>query len=236
MIQLGQLYQEVAELVHQQEPAVTQINQGAEDTHRNVQEANTKLEGAIVSARNARRWKWYALIGISKWPRTPVIHSILDCQLTRLQSSSSRSWSALPSVSPRPTSRRNKPVALPCCTFLPTRVRPFLSRDLRNCDPTLSLSTCCRQPPHPLCPFAPFVPIPPSRMSFPPCVKAILDRLRFLHFLVFFFSFFFFFSAAAGSVYSRAASGICPDPTASDDCACVLLRRGGLGYHAGCIY
>ncbi|KAJ5580291.1 uncharacterized protein N7459_006276 [Penicillium hispanicum] len=62
MIQLGQLYQEVAELVHQQEPAVTQINQGAEETHRNVQQANTKLDNAITSARNARRWKWYALI------------------------------------------------------------------------------------------------------------------------------------------------------------------------------
>ncbi|OQE29874.1 hypothetical protein PENSTE_c002G10190 [Penicillium steckii] len=62
MIQLGQLYQEVAELVHQQEPAVQQIEQGAEETHRNVQQANTKLDNAIVSARNARRWKWYALI------------------------------------------------------------------------------------------------------------------------------------------------------------------------------
>lgn len=62
MIQLGQLYQEVAELIHQQEPAVTQINQGAEETHTYVQQANTKLDTAITSARNARRWKWYALI------------------------------------------------------------------------------------------------------------------------------------------------------------------------------
>ncbi|KAJ5565428.1 hypothetical protein N7504_009830 [Penicillium tannophilum] len=61
MIQLGQLYQEVAELIHQQEPAVTQINQSAEETHHNVQEANTKLDSAITSARNARKWKWYAL-------------------------------------------------------------------------------------------------------------------------------------------------------------------------------
>ncbi|KAJ5975013.1 t-SNARE, partial [Penicillium waksmanii] len=62
MIALGQLYQEVAELVHQQEPAVAQIEQGAEETHRNVAQANTKLDSAITSARNARRWKWYALI------------------------------------------------------------------------------------------------------------------------------------------------------------------------------
>lgn len=71
MIQLGQLYQEVAELVHQQEPAVTQITQGAEDTHQNVRQANTKLDSAITSARNARRWKWYALIIISKSALSP---------------------------------------------------------------------------------------------------------------------------------------------------------------------
>lgn len=73
MIQLGQLYQEVAELIHQQEPAVTQINQSAEETHHNVQEANTKLDSAITSARNARKWKWYALGIVSKLPRcTPL--------------------------------------------------------------------------------------------------------------------------------------------------------------------
>ena len=66
MIQLGQLYQEVAELVHQQEPAVTQIQQSAEDTNRNVEQANTKLDSAITSARNARKWKWYALGVVSK--------------------------------------------------------------------------------------------------------------------------------------------------------------------------
>lgn len=79
MVQLGQLYQEVAELIHQQEPAVTQINQGAEETHRNVQQANTKLDTAITSARNARRWKWYALMIIREfYPRTipnPILTS-----------------------------------------------------------------------------------------------------------------------------------------------------------------
>ncbi|CAG8938553.1 unnamed protein product [Penicillium salamii] len=62
LIELSHLYNEVAELVHQQEPAVQQINQGAEETHRNVEQANTKLDSAIQSAKNARRWKWYALI------------------------------------------------------------------------------------------------------------------------------------------------------------------------------
>lgn len=62
LIELSHLYNEVAELVQQQEPAVQQINQGAEETHRNVEQANTKLDSAIQSAKNARRWKWYALI------------------------------------------------------------------------------------------------------------------------------------------------------------------------------
>lgn len=66
MADLAQLFTDVQELVIQQEPAVTQIQQGAEETHRNVQQANTKLDSAITSARNARRWKWYALIIVSK--------------------------------------------------------------------------------------------------------------------------------------------------------------------------
>jgi hypothetical protein len=70
MIELGRLYQEVAELVHQQEPAVEQIHQGAEDVVQNVTNANTQIDGAISSARKARRWKWYALITISKCTST----------------------------------------------------------------------------------------------------------------------------------------------------------------------
>ncbi|GAM35573.1 SNARE domain protein [Talaromyces pinophilus] len=62
MIELARLYQEVAELVQQQEPAVEQINQGAHDVVENVDNANKQIDSAIVSARNARRWKWYILI------------------------------------------------------------------------------------------------------------------------------------------------------------------------------
>ncbi|KAE8355680.1 t-SNARE [Aspergillus coremiiformis] len=64
MIELGRLYQEVAELVHQQEPAVEQINQGAEEVAGNVANANTQITHAIDSARRARKWKWYALLVI----------------------------------------------------------------------------------------------------------------------------------------------------------------------------
>lgn len=66
MIELSRLYQEVAELVQQQEPAVEQINQGAQDVVQNVDNATKHIDNAIVSARNARRWKWYALIIICK--------------------------------------------------------------------------------------------------------------------------------------------------------------------------
>ena len=66
MMELGRLYQEVAELVHQQEPAVEQINEGAQDVQQNVANANKQMDTAIDSARKARKWKWYALIIISE--------------------------------------------------------------------------------------------------------------------------------------------------------------------------
>lgn len=65
-MELGRLYQEIAELVHQQEPAVEQINQGAEDVRENVSNANKQMDTAIDSARKARKWKWYALLIISE--------------------------------------------------------------------------------------------------------------------------------------------------------------------------
>lgn len=64
MIELARLYQEVGELVQQQEPAVEQINTGAHDVVENVDNANKQIDSAIVSARNARKWKWYILLVI----------------------------------------------------------------------------------------------------------------------------------------------------------------------------
>lgn len=68
MMELGRLYQEVAELVHQQEPAVEQINQDADNVAQNVSNANNQITEAIASARRARKWKWYALLVVSKYP------------------------------------------------------------------------------------------------------------------------------------------------------------------------
>ena len=77
MIELGRLYQEIAELVHMQEPAVEQIDQQAEDVVGNVQHANTQIDSAISSARKARKWKWYALLIISECPLSLICMSML---------------------------------------------------------------------------------------------------------------------------------------------------------------
>ncbi|OJJ51744.1 hypothetical protein ASPZODRAFT_55866 [Penicilliopsis zonata CBS 506.65] len=61
MEELVNLSKEIGQLVLQQETAVEQINEDAGNVATNVQIANKQLDSAIVSARNARKWKWYAL-------------------------------------------------------------------------------------------------------------------------------------------------------------------------------
>lgn len=68
LIELSRMFQEVGELVQQQEPAVEQANADAEETKNHIGTANTQLDSAITSARKARKWKWYALIIISTSP------------------------------------------------------------------------------------------------------------------------------------------------------------------------
>jgi syntaxin 1B/2/3 len=67
LMELSRLYQEVAELVHQQEPAIEGISQDAGDVQENMTTANKQIDTAIGSARKARKWKWYALIICSKF-------------------------------------------------------------------------------------------------------------------------------------------------------------------------
>ncbi|KAL2816286.1 t-SNARE [Aspergillus granulosus] len=66
LIELADLVQQVATIVQQQEPAVEQINRDAGNVAQDLENANTQLTGAISSARKARKWKWYALIIVSK--------------------------------------------------------------------------------------------------------------------------------------------------------------------------
>ncbi|OJJ32734.1 hypothetical protein ASPWEDRAFT_29880 [Aspergillus wentii DTO 134E9] len=61
LIALAELSQEVAEMVKIQEPVVEAINMNADQTAENTKQANEKLDGAIVSARSARKYKWYIL-------------------------------------------------------------------------------------------------------------------------------------------------------------------------------
>ncbi|KAI9376471.1 t-SNARE [Aspergillus egyptiacus] len=67
VVEVARLMETLAEQIHQQEPAVEQINRGAENVAQDLQNANTQLGQAVESARKARRWKWYALIIISKY-------------------------------------------------------------------------------------------------------------------------------------------------------------------------
>ncbi|TQB69083.1 Plasma membrane t-SNARE, secretory vesicle fusion [Monascus purpureus] len=62
MLELSQLSEEIARLVEQQEVPVERIAEDAEQTKTHIQEANTHISRAIVSARKARKWKWIALI------------------------------------------------------------------------------------------------------------------------------------------------------------------------------
>lgn len=61
MIELAQLFQDVEAAVIQHEPAIEAIEEKADDTHKNVQNAEDKLGGAVEKARSRRRKQWYCL-------------------------------------------------------------------------------------------------------------------------------------------------------------------------------
>lgn len=147
-MELGRLYQEVAELVHQQEPAVEQINQDSENVAGNVAQANTQITHAIDSARRARKWKWYALLVVSKYHFFSTIY--MGWWLT-VQFSSSPSWSVWPSVSPRPTRVPNRPKGPDLLGIhfhsnlfpIPSTLNPMDAFTLRCSDPFALLISLC---------------------------------------------------------------------------------------------
>lgn len=61
MIELAQLFQDMEAAVVQQEPAVENIDQKAEDTVTNLGKGNEQLDQAVDKARAARRKKWICL-------------------------------------------------------------------------------------------------------------------------------------------------------------------------------
>ena len=62
MVELSQMFEEVARLVEQQETPVVNIEQDADNTKTHMQDANKNINSAIISARKARKWKWIILL------------------------------------------------------------------------------------------------------------------------------------------------------------------------------
>jgi syntaxin 1B/2/3 len=61
MIELAELFQDMENLVVQQEAAVTNIEMKGEEVVDNMHEGNEQIGVAIKSARNTRKWKWWCL-------------------------------------------------------------------------------------------------------------------------------------------------------------------------------
>ncbi|KAI1429162.1 t-SNARE [Xylaria sp. FL1777] len=62
LLELANLFQDLAVLVEQQEVPVAQAEQNAEDTTKYMEQGNQQVKKGIISARNARKWKWWCLL------------------------------------------------------------------------------------------------------------------------------------------------------------------------------
>jgi syntaxin 1B/2/3 len=70
LILLAQLFQDLDTTVTQQEDAVVNIEQQGEQVEENVAKANVEIDGAITSARAARKKKFWCL-GIARKSHYP---------------------------------------------------------------------------------------------------------------------------------------------------------------------
>lgn len=61
MIELAELFQDMEQLVVQQEAAVVNIEMKGEEVVEHMDKGNQEIGTAIKSARNARKWKWWCL-------------------------------------------------------------------------------------------------------------------------------------------------------------------------------
>ncbi|KAF1981701.1 t-SNARE [Aulographum hederae CBS 113979] len=61
MIELAQLFQDLDNIVMEQEPLIQNIEQKGEEVRENVVQANEQLEQGVVKARSARKKKWICL-------------------------------------------------------------------------------------------------------------------------------------------------------------------------------
>lgn len=62
MVELAQLFQDLDQVVQQQEPLVANIEQKGEEIHDNVVQGNVEIGGAIEKARSRNRKKWWCLL------------------------------------------------------------------------------------------------------------------------------------------------------------------------------
>ncbi|KAI1186823.1 t-SNARE [Nemania serpens] len=62
LMELASLFQDLAVLVEQQEVPVIQAEQNAENTTKYIDQGNQHVKKGIISARNARKWKWWCLL------------------------------------------------------------------------------------------------------------------------------------------------------------------------------
>ena len=60
--ELAELFQNMEQLVIEQEPMVEQIDQRGHEIQADVAKAHTELETAVESAKSARRKKWWCLL------------------------------------------------------------------------------------------------------------------------------------------------------------------------------
>jgi syntaxin 1B/2/3 len=56
------MFQDMAQIVEAQEPAVQRTEENADNTQNHVKEGNVQIEKAKVSAARARRLKWWCLL------------------------------------------------------------------------------------------------------------------------------------------------------------------------------
>ncbi|KAF1945123.1 syntaxin [Clathrospora elynae] len=62
MVELAQLFQDLDQIVQQQEPLVANIEQKGEEVRENVEQGNVEMGGAIEKARSRNRKKWWCLL------------------------------------------------------------------------------------------------------------------------------------------------------------------------------
>ncbi|KAJ8104820.1 hypothetical protein ONZ43_g7675 [Nemania bipapillata] len=62
IMELSNLFQELAVLVEQQDTPVAEAETNAENTTKYLTQGNEQVKKGIISARNARKWKWWCLL------------------------------------------------------------------------------------------------------------------------------------------------------------------------------